>query len=422
MTAKPSPNAISVREAALLRSCAALIDFELAPHGRLRHLRAYICEERLSPTSAELRSQFLAEPGSWPSWDSSSPTTPMVGLLTERWLRGDRQFDSEMSRLQDVCLNSGWLAMVFALRPSDSPHHALFNSMVDVLFDDAYPLPVIRLTQRGERGTQEYLLAIAPTPIGEALCDWAAGHSTTALDFGSLATFQELSQRPLSGAEVVLSLPSEFNEMPPARACRDLSLLLAKLVAPNSAPVEPPRVVPASHRARLTSLDLADETVEPWGGCATIAFPSREMGALSALFRGNPRYNGHDAVAFLIDLLGATRIDPQSRHQVSPEWLVYQARWGFYFPTYQAGISKAFDLLVRQGAVVTGIFLSLGTAHGEVPVTEVYTDAGRLETTQLPYGPDYESLSRYLEDQRRWMGAYDMGPIAPMSSDIPASV
>lgn len=420
MSLKQSPNAISVREAALLRSCAALIDFESAPHGRLRHMRDYVCHNRLAPTSAELRSQFLAEPGSWPTWDSSSPTPAKVAGLTDRWLQGARRFDSEVSRLQDLCLNSGWLAVVLAVPSDNSIRSELLASLCSTVFDEAYPLPVVRLSQRGKRGAQDYLLAITPTAIGEALCDWHFGHSTMTLDFGAIATFEELSQRTLSGAEVVLSLPNDFADMPPARACRDLAVLLARLVAPNSAPTEPVRVAPASHRARLSWADEERERAAPWGGCATIAFPASAMPTLSSLFRGNPRYNGHDAVAFLIDLLGATRIDPQSRHQLSPEWPVYQARWGYYFTGYQDGVNKALDLLVRHGAVVTGIFLPLGAAHKPEPATEAYTAAGRLQTVQLSPGPDYESLSSYLEDQRRWMGAYDMGPIAPMLSDIPA--
>lgn len=426
----------SPADKALLRCCArTLLRTDLAL-GRLDHLRARILEKRVQPRSAELLTQYLvAQPDYWPGWDSredlnDAESTWASGRAAPTQNSGaserDARWDTWDTSLTRHCLGPPLAAVTVMLPRADE--WVPFNELLDALTSDPFPLPVVRVIQRAAAGHPEveYVSAVLPRPWAELVCDWAPESSLVPLAGADDADFDQVVAREVTPAEFFFCLPEDFADKRPFQACRLLAHTLAGLAVPARRGLELPRTVLISSRARRGwstnggpgTLQTRSRGSRAGGGVATIAIDSEQLLQLADRFTSDPRYVNVGAMGRLIDLMGGFRVDPDGSGTIG-DWEVYQARWPHFYPGYWRGIEKALGLLACHGAVGAAVVLG----DGPSPVAqEVRVENGCVERIEVEINPAHHGgLMHFLEEQRSWMDAYEMSPIAPRLAEIPAA-
>jgi len=380
-----------------------LLDESISP-GRLRFLRANICEKRLHPTSGELRESYLTLP--WP---------PRVVSETELAPGPDLSHEINSASLDNFLFGEPWLAVCTVQPPEGHILRPLFDKFCLALLSPPFPLPflAVRRKKNGAGEEMAYFVTILPKTLAEILIDCSVEFSATQLSEKPPVRFDDLANRKVTEAEFALSLPPDFHSMPIPSGCRTLSHLLASMLVSKNTQVSIPRIVPPRQRARIGWTDKPDNSAKPGGGggAATIAIsPTGVSQMWSALPRDN-KYDQIDPVCRIIDMMSATRIDPEPTINARA-WLIYQARWGYYFPGYRNGILAGFELLLKFGAVISSIFF---TEHPSSTLIETSAENGAIKETPSPVRPEHASLLKYLADQRMWMAAYEVTPLAPQS-------
>lgn len=389
---------IRTEEEHLLEAMMRLVQDDSLSLGRLDFLRARICGERDYPTSTELAEQFLVLPSNRPGGPVLSPATAY-----------------DQRRLERFVFREPWTAVTVAM-PAPGHHlHPLFERVCETLLSEPFPLPVVRTRHKkaAAAGISGYLSTVLPRPWAELLIDCGLDGNLVDLNTPRQVEFSDLFRRRITEAEFVLSLPADFEAQHLPQVCRLLPHLLASLMVAGRTGLPMPRVVPAQQRARQGWTQDAAKSLEYWGGAATIAMSPTAISRLLTDLPPDPRYAGLDPVSRVIDLMSAVRIDPEPTTSAS-DWLIYQARWGYFFPGYWRGITMGFDLLARYGAVASGIFMTQSPGS----VYSLAVDDGRLVKEQVPLDRKHSMLAEYLSEQRMWMSAYDMSPLAPNSTDL----
>lgn len=381
------------------------MDDSISP-GRLRFLRAGIHDERLNPTSDELKESYLTLPWRPVITSGASPNLKTNSSRKINYETFDRYLFGEP-----------WLAVCVAQPPEGHILHQLFHKISYALLSPPFPLPCLTVRRRSCETKPEitYLITVLPKTLAALLVDSSVEASTTQLDEETAVSFNDLVSRQVTDAEFALALPSDFQSMPVPLACRTLSHLLASMMLPKRSRVPIPRVLPTRQRARLGWIDGKKEPLfyNEGGGVATIAISPTGVARMWAALPRDTKYHNIDPVCRIIDMMSAMRIDPEPSNNAH-DWLIYQARWGYYFPGYRSGILTGFELLMGFGAVISGLFF---TEHPS-KLTEISVDDRNLRETRSTIGPEHAALVDYLADQRSWMAAYEMAPLAPQSGPL----
>jgi hypothetical protein len=385
---------------ALSESASRLLLDDSLHFGRLNFLRARVSGLRLHPSSPELAEQYLVAPGSL--------DTAIEGALLGR---------KGLPHLHQLLFEQTWTAVTVVVPPSGNERFKMFKQVVDAMLAPPFPLPTMKThhTSSSTHIRNDYLTTVLPLPWAELLVDCSPEGALVALDTPKPVTFADLFDRIITEAEFALSLPSGFANLHAPQVCRLLPHLLASLLVPGRTDMPQPRFIAPQPRARRGGTAFAKEPVEFWGGAASIAVSPSALASLTSHMPASPKYDGIDPVSRVVDLMSATRIEPEG--SISPhDWLIYQARWGYFFPGYWTGVLAGFEILARYGVVAHGIFMT----NTPDSAYEVVLEQGEVHKRPILIGSEHRMLAEYLSEQRMWMSAYDMTPLAPNTQELQA--